>query len=136
MARPLVMIVDDDCEIQALLREALGSDRFEVVCCSDGAEALRLLEEQRPALLLVDLMMPVMNGWELVAELQRDPALREVPILVLTAAGTHWGYPVPNERVVQKPFELDELLRRVDETLRAQPSVPWAPLPARPCSTP
>jgi CheY-like chemotaxis protein len=124
--RPLLLVVDDDCEVRELIRSALEPEEYEVACCPDGREALRFMrEERRPALVLLDLMMPVMNGWELVEELRGDPELASIPVLVLTAAGTHWGYPVPRERVLEKPFPLETLLEHIDAALHAR-------LPAEP----
>ena len=77
-----VMLVEDDVDIRADLSALLCSEGFEVVCAADGAEALAHLRAgARPAVILLDLMMPLMNGWEFRAEQLRDPSL-EVGIVV------------------------------------------------------
>jgi CheY-like chemotaxis protein len=84
-----IMIVDDDPDIRAALGELLESEGYEVVGAANGAAALALLRSgvAAPCAILLDLMMPYMNGWEFRAEQLRDPALREIPIILLTASG-------------------------------------------------
>jgi CheY-like chemotaxis protein len=84
-----IMIVDDDPDIRAALGELLECEGYEVVGAANGAAALALLRSgtAAPCLILLDLMMPYMNGWEFRAEQVRDPALREIPIILLTASG-------------------------------------------------
>jgi CheY-like chemotaxis protein/nucleoside-triphosphatase THEP1 len=83
-----VMIVDDDEGIRAIFQSLLEFEMFEVVSAADGHEALKLIYEQQPELVLCDLMMPNMNGEELLGRLRGDARTREIPVLVLTAAAT------------------------------------------------
>ena len=86
--RPRLLIVDDDDAIRESLGEALAEDGFEVVLAANGREALDLLRSNpRPSALLLDLMMPVMNGWEFRREQLNDPLLRDIPVLVISASG-------------------------------------------------
>jgi len=85
-----ILVVDDDASIREALSDLLGDEGYRVTTATNGAEALTLLrrpELLRPCVILLDLMMPVMNGQEFYAEQQRDPALARIPIVVISADG-------------------------------------------------
>jgi CheY-like chemotaxis protein len=83
------LIVEDDPEIREVLSEILRDEGYEVACAANGVEALqRLRSGAPPRLILLDLMMPVMNGWEFIAEQQQDAALRQIPVVVVSGAGS------------------------------------------------
>jgi CheY-like chemotaxis protein len=85
-----VLVVDDDPSIREALSDLLGDEGYRVTTAPNGAEALNLLRapgELRPCVILLDLMMPVMNGQQFYAEQQRDPALAAIPIVVISADG-------------------------------------------------
>jgi CheY-like chemotaxis protein len=85
-----ILVVDDDASIREALSDLLGDEGYRVTTATNGAEALTLLrrpELLRPCVILLDLMMPVMNGQEFYAEQQRDPALARIPIVVVSADG-------------------------------------------------
>ena len=103
------MVIDDDDQIRESLREVLEQERFAVVEAANGREALAYLANHpEPALILVDLSMPVMDGWEFVRKLRSDPRSAQIPLVVLTARASHWGYPA--ERVLRKPLDVRQLL--------------------------
>lgn len=84
-----LLLVDDEDAICEALAEALREDGFEVVTAANGREALDLLRNDPwPAAILLDLMMPVMDGWEFRRAQLDDPLLREIPVLVITASGS------------------------------------------------
>ena len=94
---PWVMIVDDEEDIRSMIRLALELKGYNVVEASDGRDALRQLREgARPGLILLDLMMPGMNGWDFRDQQARDPELAEIPVLVFTG----------DTRITQKVREL------------------------------
>ncbi|HEU4324513.1 MAG TPA: response regulator transcription factor [Roseiflexaceae bacterium] len=109
-----ILVVEDDEFIRLMLAEALTDEGYSVLAAENGRMALDLLHAcaRLPALILLDLMMPVMSGWEFCAELDRDPALAGIPVVVLSAmpqpAAQASGLRV--EAVVAKPVDLDELL--------------------------
>lgn len=105
-----ILVIDDDDAIRESLREVLGDAGYEVAVARDGREALAMMTP-RPALLLVDLMMPELDGWELIGELQRTAPLADIPICVLTAIPSH--APPKVGAVLQKPIDLDTLLATV-----------------------
>jgi CheY-like chemotaxis protein len=85
---PRLLLVDDEDAIRESLGEALEDDGFEVVTAANGREALEILRNQpRPSAILLDLMMPVMDGWEFRREQLNDPSLRDIPVLVISASG-------------------------------------------------
>ena len=109
MAR--VLVVDDDVELLGTLVDAVGSDGHEVSTASNGLEALRALRSRPFDLVLLDIMMPVMDGLQFRAEQKRDPAIAGVPVVVVSAAS-----PMPRidaAEVLTKPLELDALLSAV-----------------------
>jgi|SRR5579871_854269 len=88
VAAPRLLLVEDDAAIRESLAEALEQEEFEVLTAANGREALTLLREgPRPSAILLDLMMPVMDGWDFRHEQLQDPALRNIPVLVISAAG-------------------------------------------------
>jgi CheY-like chemotaxis protein len=114
-----ILVVDDDPAILDAVREILDLEGYPVVTAANGAEALRRVEETRPALMLLDMRMPVLNGWEVARALrERDLAL---PILVMTAArdAREWAEQIGAAGYLAKPFDLDDLLDAVERLLRA-----------------
>jgi CheY-like chemotaxis protein len=114
VAGPRILVVDDDAAIRDALQVALEDAGYEVVAAIDGREALARLSP-RPALLLIDLMMPELDGWELIGELQRTAPLADIPICVLSAIATH--APPEVQAVLRKPVDLDQLLATVERLL-------------------
>jgi CheY-like chemotaxis protein len=115
-----VLIVDDDPDLLDVTSFVIENEGMAVKTARNGEEALALLGTGRlPALVLLDLMMPVMNGWEFLAAVANDPVLRPIPVVVLTAA-EHAQVPGALE-VLSKPMDLKELLRVVERYVRGDP---------------
>ncbi len=121
--RSPVLVVDDDPDIRDTLREILEAEGHAVITAPHGRAALSVLRKGlRPSLILLDLMMPGMSGWELLALLREDPALADLPVAVLSAAGGRAGPPGATH-FLRKPIELDALLDLVsDPRPRARPA--------------
>jgi two-component system phosphate regulon response regulator PhoB len=117
MSRATILIADDSSDIRTIMRFFLNDLGFAVVEAADGNEAVRLARQCQPVLILLDLCMPGIDGWEVAARLRADPALEEVPILAMTAynvssailAALHAGC----QQVVAKPFDLHDIARRI-----------------------
>jgi two-component system phosphate regulon response regulator PhoB len=117
MSRATILIADDSSDIRTVMRYFLHDLGFAVVEAADGNEAVRLARQCQPVLILLDLCMPGIDGWEVAARLRADPALEEVPILAMTAynvssailAALHAGC----QQVVAKPFDLHDISRRI-----------------------
>jgi DNA-binding response OmpR family regulator len=111
-----VLVVDDELDIREAVSEVLAFEGHEVVVACEGAEALRKCHSLHPDLVLLDLMMPGMNGWDFRATQLRDPAIADIPVVILSALGR-----VPNidaAAFLPKPFGLDELLDLVRRNAR------------------
>ncbi len=106
-----VLVVDDETDIREAVSEVLADEGFEVFAAQDGAEALRKARAHHPVLVLLDLMMPGMNGWEFRAAQKDDPELSGIPVIVLSALGRVSGMDAAG--YIQKPFELEELITAV-----------------------
>jgi len=103
-----VLVVDDDPDIRAVLSDVLGATGYEVATAGHGREALELLRAQPFGLVVLDLMMPVMTGWEFREAQLGDPAIAHVPVIVVSAARAPRA--VPAAAFLPKPFDMDELL--------------------------
>jgi DNA-binding response OmpR family regulator len=84
-ASPLVLLVEDESAIRTICRVNLESDGLSVAEAVDGREALRAARERQPEIMLLDVMMPDLDGWQVAAELREDPATKDIPIVFLSA---------------------------------------------------
>lgn len=119
--RPQVLVVEDDDDIRELVSVALSNRGFEVGEARNGAEALARIDEHMPNLILLDMRMPVMDGWTFVREF-RNRHGRRVPITVMTAADDSKlrADQVGADSYIGKPFDLDHLYEVVEDTLSEQ----------------
>jgi CheY-like chemotaxis protein len=108
-----LLVVDDETAIADALQDILSMEGYEVVTALNGHEALRLLSELKPELVLTDLMMPVMDGRELLRRMQADPKLRDIPVVVMSAGRITDAERRTARAILAKPFALDALLRTV-----------------------
>jgi len=109
-----LLIVEDDHVLRNAMAELLEGEGYELMVAKNGHEALAVLRERRPSLLLVDLLMPVMNGVELIGRLRSDAGWRDLPVVVMTAANDRIvGVDVKslNVPVLKKPVDLESLVR-------------------------
>ena len=113
------LVVEDDKNIAELLRLYLEKDGFEVSIASDGGQGLRLAGEVEPDVILLDIMLPVMDGWQVCKEIRRNS---QVPIIMLTAKGETFdkvsGLEMGADDYVTKPFEVKELIARIHAVMR------------------
>jgi CheY-like chemotaxis protein len=116
--RHTVLVVDDEPAVRQMFEDILSGEGSEVVSAVDGRAALDLLNDgTQPCVILLDLMMPRMNGWQFAEELHADPALRELPLAVVAA---NPRFKPDAERLgarrwLGKPIDIDELLATVDD---------------------
>lgn len=112
---PLILLVEDDGPIRDTVAECLAAEGYQVERAAHGGEALAWLQAGgRPALVVLDLVMPVMNGAELLVQLRASDTLRGTPVLLMTAAIPSAAAPLPAaDAVLVKPFDLDQLLETV-----------------------
>jgi two-component system, chemotaxis family, chemotaxis protein CheY len=109
-----ILIVDDDQEIREMVEYALTDEGYAVISAQHGAAALEVLEHNRPSLILLDMRMPVMDGWTFARAYRERPA-PHVPIVVMTAAidAAQWSREVAAAAFIAKPFELCRLFDTV-----------------------
>ena len=117
-----VLVAEDERDVAELVRYTLAREGFEVVVAATGADALRHAQESRPDLVLLDLMLPQVNGWELCRRLKQDPATRALPVIMLTARSEEGdkilGFELGADDYVTKPFSTRELVARVRAVVR------------------
>ena len=111
-----VLVADDDPSIQGFLAEALADEGYEVRTAANGREALAILREWRPDLILLDLMMPEMDGWAFRAAQRTMPDASDVPVIVLSATRdlAAKARDLEAAQVVSKPFDLEALLGTIE----------------------
>ena len=114
-----ILVCDDDPSLRELVRAVLGSG-YRFVEAADGTEALTIAREDRPDLIVLDVMLPGMSGIEVLEELRSSDSLKDIPVVVITA----WSHAEIDvqvagaDRFVSKPFDPDELSNAVEELLR------------------
>ena len=111
---PRVLVVDDEIGIVRLIQVNLERQGYQVETAGNGAEALAKIRRERPNLLVLDVMMPEMNGFELLTSIRSDPALADLPVIMLTAkaqdADIFKGYQLQADMYLTKPFNPAELI--------------------------
>ncbi len=119
MAGIKIMVVDDDSNICELLRLYLQKEDFDTVIASDGAQAVALFDTEKPDLILLDVMMPRLDGWQVCREIRKKS---QCPIIMLTAKGEVFdkvlGLELGADDYVVKPFETKEVIARIKAVLR------------------
>ena len=119
MANQKILIVDDDRNICELLRLYIEKEGYATAIANDGAEAVAMFEQEKPALILLDIMLPKMDGWQVCREIRKTS---DVPIIMLTAKGEVFdkilGLELGADDYVVKPFEAKEVVARIRAVLR------------------
>ena len=119
MATGKILIVDDDTNICELLRLYIEKEGFQAEIANDGETALKMVEQEEPALLLLDIMLPGLDGWQVCREIRKKSAC---PIIMLTAKGEVFdrvlGLELGADDYVVKPFETKEVIARIKAVLR------------------
>lgn len=113
-----LLVVDDDRGIRESLRAALEDEGFTVAVAANGAEAMAKLRERPPRLVLLDLMMPVLDGFEVLDCMRADPVLANVPVCVCSAIAG-WAE-LRADFVLHKPFDVDQVMDVVSQTADAR----------------
>jgi DNA-binding response OmpR family regulator len=116
-----VLVADDDDDVLALVVRRLERDGYEVITARDGAEALRLAQENLPDLAVLDVMMPHLTGYEVTRQLRQETATERIPVILLTARvqedDVKRGFSVGADDYIKKPFSPQELRSRVQAVL-------------------
>ena len=125
--QPYIMITDDDPDILENLTTILGTRPYRLATARDGKQCLALIKQERPDLLILDMLMPRMDGWGVIRELRSDPLYADLPIMVLTTViedasrrryELEVGMAMDVQDYLQKPAKPAELLQRVEKLLK------------------
>jgi CheY-like chemotaxis protein len=118
--RPRLLVVDDDVELCESLADALTDAGYDTATARDGFQAMALSQDgwAAPCLILLDLMMPEMNGWQFRERQLRDERMKDIPVVVMTASRDLRRHPVDADAFLFKPFTLDDLLDQVQKVVR------------------
>jgi len=115
-----ILVVEDEAALRKTTAAALELCGHMVLGAETGLEALAQVDEEHPDLVLLDLQMPDMNGWEFLERFRAQPAFADVPVVVMSAAHRIDADSLDVQAIFAKPFDLDELLDAVDELLVAR----------------
>ena len=125
--QPYIIITDDDPDIVENLVTILGTQPYRLATARDGKQCLALIKQEQPDLLILDMLMPRMDGWGVIRELRSDPLYADLPIMVLTTVvedasrrryELEVGMEMDVQDYVQKPAKPAELLQRVEKLLK------------------
>jgi DNA-binding response OmpR family regulator len=115
-----IMIVDDELDIRNSVGQFLEISGYEIIEAEDGNDCLNKLQQETPDLVLLDIMMPGMSGWDVAAKIKENPKWNNIPIVFLTAKGDTMSVGMGNlasEDYIVKPFDIIDLKERVEKVL-------------------
>lgn len=116
-----VLIVDDEPNILVVLEFLLNKEGYQVLKAANGIEALEIIEKEQPAIVVLDVMMPEMDGFEVAKKIRENPNYQNIRIIFLTAKGTDAdrfkGYDYGGEVYLTKPFDNDDFVTTVNEVM-------------------
>jgi DNA-binding response OmpR family regulator len=118
-ADPLILYIEDERPVLELVRHALKLSGYNIVGATTGRQGLDLMRQEKPTVLLLDLMMPDFNGWDVYREMKRDTELAEIPVIVVTAKVPTRSKIIiddlpPVDDYITKPFDVEQLVRSVE----------------------
>jgi DNA-binding response OmpR family regulator len=117
-----ILIVEDDAVLQRTLQEFLVAEKFEVICAADGEEGIRIAKKEKPDLVLLDIILPKKDGYEVIKELKGDQATTKIPIVLLTNLGGVHDVEKALELgattyLIKSDYKLEEVVGKVKEIL-------------------
>jgi DNA-binding response OmpR family regulator len=119
-----ILIAEDSSTIRAIVEHKLSRNGFEVIMAKDGEEAWRKIRETKPDLILLDVIMPAMDGFQVLNKIKQEEDLRDIPIIFLTSKGMETdmvkGFELGAVDYIVKPFSPDVLLARVSSLLKTK----------------
>ncbi|OGO15646.1 MAG: hypothetical protein A2Z02_05300 [Chloroflexi bacterium RBG_16_48_7] len=126
---PKILLVDDDIDFIAATREVLASVPYDVVVAFDGNEGLKKAREENPDLVLLDIIMPMKDGFTAAEQFKKEPTLSKIPIIMLTSYSTQRGgtsipvssgYTLDAEDYIEKPVEPKALIQAIEKYLKGK----------------
>jgi two-component system alkaline phosphatase synthesis response regulator PhoP len=118
--RPKILLVDDDADLVTVMRGALESKAYEVVVAYNGQEGLEKAKKEKPDLVVLDILMPVADGFIFADQFRKDPSLAKIPVLALTSFSESLGQPFAFDvsEYISKPIKPRDLVAKVEEFLK------------------
>ena len=121
MAKGKILVVDDEVNITQILEFSIGAEGYEVVTAANGEEAIEKARREQPDLIILDVMMPRIDGYEACRILKTNPLTKSIPVVLLTAKGRdidkRLGYEVGATDYIIKPFSPNKLIDRIHQLL-------------------
>jgi len=121
MSKGKILVVDDEAYLLQILDFSLGAEGYDVVTAEDGEQAIQKAKSEQPDLIVLDIMMPKIDGYEACRKLKQDPGMKDVPVILLTAKGRDidrkLGLEVGADDYITKPFSPSKLLEKIGSFL-------------------
>jgi two-component system alkaline phosphatase synthesis response regulator PhoP len=121
MSKGKILVVDDEIYIVHILDFSLGMEGYDVVTALDGEQALERIRSEKPDLIVLDIMMPKLDGYEVCKTIKSDPATKQIPVILLSAKGRNvdqkMGFDVGADDYITKPFSPRKLVERINQLL-------------------
>ena len=134
MAVQKILVIDDSKVIRMRVKEMLPQDNVEVVEAKDGLQGLNLIRSEHPNLIMLDFLLPKMSGWEVYQEIQKDPSLQSIPLVIMSGRKEEVTEKLPEPfeyfAFVGKPFEKKQLIEAIQDATKKARKRPAAPAPA------
>jgi DNA-binding response OmpR family regulator len=122
--KPLLLIADDDPELMGILIKRLQAEEYEFITASDGQKAVEMIRAEKPDAVILDVMMPRKNGWEVLKEIRKDESTKETPVLMLTGIGSSLNEMTSPlygaDAYLDKPFNFSELIFKIKRMLNSK----------------
>jgi len=118
--KPKILVIDDDVDLVAVMKGTLESKSYDVIVAYNGKEGLEKAKKEKPDLILLDIMMPVMDGFNFAEQFGKEPSLSKIAVLALTSFSDSLGQPFPFQvaEYLRKPLKPKELIAKVEEHLK------------------
>lgn len=118
--RPKILLVDDDIDLVKVMSGALESKAYEVIVAYNGKEGLEKAKKEKPDLVVLDILMPIADGFVFAEQFRKDTSLAKVPVLALTSFSESLGQPFPFEvsEYISKPIKPKDLVAKVEQFLK------------------
>nr|MDP9266739.1 response regulator [Acidobacteriota bacterium] len=132
-ATPTIYFIDDSATMREVIKIAFRRENINVVACNDAASALAMIEQERPAIVITDVIMPDKDGYEVCQYIKQHPMLGKTPVILMSGvvnrAVAEKAFAVKADELIRKPFQPQDLIARVKHLLYPGASVPAAPAP-------
>lgn len=118
--KPKILVIDDDVDLVKVMKGTLESKPYEVLVAYNGKEGMEKAKKEKPDLIILDIMMPVMDGFNFAEQFSKDPSLAKITVLALTSFSDSLGQPFPFEvsEYLRKPLKPKDLIAKVEEHLK------------------